>query len=424
VSPGATVTFQPVNEVLDAKAQRKARQAFYTPMEVGEAMVREAGPALPSMRYLEPSAGDGRLVHLLRLAGAEQIDVCETDAAARERLLAAGEAHLVGEDFLSYRPAVLYDRIVMNPPFSRNTYVRHIEHAWSLLAPGGRIVTLGPNGLGDLLTRCALELPGCISATWEMIEKNAFREYGTGIEVTFATLDRELRGSEPEVCGFSNHSTANAVFTIEHRQELLEQASEITDPEEMREVVAPVIGKTGGSCYGVDWDEVIEHLQGRLQEEAAEAASTTSGISANQPAATGILTWVFGAVADREGLAAYTHLVRAPGDPQRTPRPKGGHQDRAPHRTLAKRPAAELEELLLEGLADGEPRTFNRLGVEIFDLTADVLFTTPVNAALWRLVDRGEIEHTLEAPVLFRRRRPALVTDDAGQGLLFEAFGA
>lgn len=87
---------------------------------------------------------------------------------------------------------------------------------------------------------------------------------------------------------------------------------------------------------------------------------------------------------------------------------------------MAKCPVPKLEALLLEGLGDGRPRTFNRLGVELFDLTADVLFTTPVNTALWRLVERGLIEHTMEAPVLFRRPRPAaLITDEAGQGLLF-----
>lgn len=115
--------------------------------------------------------------------------------------------------------------------------------------------------------------------------------------------------------------------------------------------------------------------------------------------------WVTGLSVRRDDRAIYTHLIRSPSDPERSPRPKGGHKDRAPHRTLAKRPAAEIEELLLSGLEDGEPRTFNRLGVEIFDLTADVLFTTPGNTILWQLVAQGKIEHTLEAPILFRYRK-------------------
>jgi len=119
------------------------------------------------------------------------------------------------------------------------------------------------------------------------------------------------------------------------------------------------------------------------------------------------LTWVTGNYADRSGAAKYLHLVRAPGDPERRPRPKGGVADRAPHRTLGRTSSARWEPVLLEALADGTPRTFNRLGVELFDLTADVIAGTSVDRALWGLVTRGLVEHTMELPILFRRRAGA-----------------
>ena len=115
--------------------------------------------------------------------------------------------------------------------------------------------------------------------------------------------------------------------------------------------------------------------------------------------------FVTGRYADRSGAQVYLHLVRAPDDPERSPRPRGGQPDRAPHRTLAKRKAADWEPVLLEALADGQARTFNRIGVELFDLTADVLCTTPVDEALWNLVHRGLLEHTLQIPILFRLRQ-------------------
>ena len=58
--------------------------------------------------------------------------------------------------------------------------------------------------------------------------------------------------------------------------------------------------------------------------------------------------WAKGGV-DRSGIAAYVHLIRAKGDPERAPRQAGGG-DRAPHRTLAKRPNAELAEIIVGGL--------------------------------------------------------------------------
>jgi hypothetical protein len=131
-------------------------------------------------------------------------------------------------------------------------------------------------------------------------------------------------------------------------------------------------------------------------------------------------TWVTGRYADRSGMAKYLHLVRAPGDPERRPRPKGGVAERAPHRKLGRTSAAKWEPLLLAALEDGEPRTFNRLGVELFDLTADVICTTPVDTALWNLVDRGLLEHTMELPILFRRRlgaEPLPLPSKAGEQL-------
>lgn len=86
--------------------------------------------------------------------------------------------------------------------------------------------------------------------------------------------------------------------------------------------------------------------------------------------------WVTGVgTADRSGIAAYVHLIRAADDPERKPRPKGGQADKAPHI------------------------------IERWDKTADVMFTSVVNDALWALVDDGVIEHTMEAPILFRKTR-------------------
>jgi hypothetical protein len=118
----------------------------------------------------------------------------------------------------------------------------------------------------------------------------------------------------------------------------------------------------------------------------------------------GALDWISGYQVDREGVFAYVHLVRAPDDPERPPRPAGGQADRRPHLTLDKSKPEDWREPLRALLADGQARTFNRIGVELLDLTADVLFESPVDRALWELVFDGEVEQTMKAPILFRRR--------------------
>lgn len=108
---------------------------------------------------------------------------------------------------------------------------------------------------------------------------------------------------------------------------------------------------------------------------------------------------------DHSGTMAFTHLVRSPDDAKRTPRPKGGRKDRSPHLTMrSKGPAAIVEwrEAIRARFVDGKPRTFNSLCVEIGDITADVAFCEAPDLALWELVCDGELEHTVEVPILFR----------------------
>jgi hypothetical protein len=119
------------------------------------------------------------------------------------------------------------------------------------------------------------------------------------------------------------------------------------------------------------------------------------------------LEWVTGTSIDRSGTARYLHLVRAKDDPARTDiRALPEHlRDRGAEwrRHLKTTPVAVWKWAIWELLGDGTPRTFNRIGVELLDKTADVLFELPPDEALWELVREGRVEHTLATPILFRR---------------------
>lgn len=117
--------------------------------------------------------------------------------------------------------------------------------------------------------------------------------------------------------------------------------------------------------------------------------------------------WVTGASVDREGLAAFTILIRSPDDPERGDiRKMPEHlRDRKAEwlRKMKKMPVDVAAEMIFDLLGDGYPRTFNRISVELWDKTADVLFEQPPFHAIWKLVADKRIEHTMRSPVLFRR---------------------
>jgi Predicted RNA methylase len=85
-----------------------------------------------SWRYLEPSAGQGAIVDVLKADYPFiRVDCCEIDEHNRSVLDAKGY-NLVGNDFLSADLTPGYDWIVMNPPFNgaNGGYIEHINRAF------------------------------------------------------------------------------------------------------------------------------------------------------------------------------------------------------------------------------------------------------------------------------------------------------
>lgn len=106
----------------------------------------------------------------------------------------------------------------------------------------------------------------------------------------------------------------------------------------------------------------------------------------------------------------FTHMIRAPGDPERQTREQrrarlGGVAAAAGEVMRSRKtrtPEAALAQVL-ELLADGKARTLNAIGVELWDQTADM-----VDDLIWHaIVDAvaaGQLEHSMKSPILIRRR--------------------
>jgi predicted RNA methylase len=180
-------------ELLDTGKATSARAAgfFETPPGVAAELVAVA-QILPGHRVLEPSAGHGAIAsRLLELVGADNLTVVEL-LAENCRVLRDRGLDPIQADFLTADLDGPFDRIVMNPPFDGRKDVRHVNHAFSLLAPGGRVVAVMAEGVtyrDDRATRTVRELVdahGSVTAN----PARSFAASGTDMATVTVLLDK------------------------------------------------------------------------------------------------------------------------------------------------------------------------------------------------------------------------------------------
>ena len=122
----------------DRDAHQYRFQSYYTPAQLAQRLV-ELAQVETGMACLEPSAGYGAIAsELVEAGGAVRCVEVDPDAVTQLRF----DFDVLEADFLAVLPSELYDRVVMNPPFSRDQDCRHALHAWQFLKPGGRLVAI------------------------------------------------------------------------------------------------------------------------------------------------------------------------------------------------------------------------------------------------------------------------------------------
>ncbi len=214
---------------------KKIEGFFPTPKPVVDRMLDEA-QVKPGMSVLEPSAGKGDIADAARDRGAK-VTAVETHPDLRSILEAKGH-ELGGRDFLEHKGQT-YDRIVMNPPFERGQDIDHVQHAYDLLKPGGRVVSLmseGPFFRDDAKSRQFREWLDQVGGDSEKLDsgsfkgKDSFRQ--TGVNGRMVTIDRPNteRGS------FSNKRTPtrdDASTSMFGEKDQAAQAQEQADKERL-----------------------------------------------------------------------------------------------------------------------------------------------------------------------------------------------
>lgn len=172
---------------LDVKQEN---QSFYTPRALAARVVELA--QVSGKRVLEPSAGHGALAKESVAQGARWVTCIEKDEEACRVLDSIGLIWTKG-DFLEEPPSP-FDRVVMNPPFTKNQDVKHVRHALSWLEPNGILVAVMS---GNTSRRPFVEMMGFIrtfNATTAIheVEAGAFKESGTMVRTIILVVTKIL----------------------------------------------------------------------------------------------------------------------------------------------------------------------------------------------------------------------------------------
>lgn len=186
--------------------ERKQFDAFYTPAPIAEQVIDAAKIAAGHVA-LEPSAGDGALALPAARAGAEVVayelrdltwpgltpETIDDTLTFHEGDV--GDGHVVlrtGIDFLTVTGDRIYDRVIMNPPFSNQQDMAHVRHAARFVIPGGRLVAIMSPSFMFRTTRVADDFRTWLVEqphTTEALPDGAFKVSGTGVHTILLTVD-------------------------------------------------------------------------------------------------------------------------------------------------------------------------------------------------------------------------------------------
>ena len=299
---------------------------FPTPAKIADEMI-EAADIQDGMSVLEPSAGMGHIAERLRDAGHEA-DVVEMSNSRKELLEAKG-FNVVGRDFMDLKPrdffmwgdtfkapdgkvgtmamtvhgglgsdrVVLkddegnqlgfynrddlvgvkkngvdsgYDRIIMNPPFGDRRDAAHVQHAYDLLAPNGRLVAIMGEGVffgKDKTATAFREWLEQMGGTDEKLPEGSFLDpslpVNTGVNSRMVVIDKG--------------TTTPTQSSAEASDALFSKSTPTTNPHTPNTLRA-AITKALDSVFGAGWMARLE-ATGKFKVIGRDEASEIIGDS-------------------------------------------------------------------------------------------------------------------------------------------------
>lgn len=162
---------------------------FPTPGIIVEQLI-DLAELMPEMRVLEPSAGQGAIVKRVREYGGK-VDCIELLESNISALCKIRDIAISQGDFLSIKPFLSYDRVIMNPPFARQADIHHVNHAMNFLKPDGILVSVMSAGVAFRTNRLTVDFKNMVDAhDGEIIPlpEGSFKESGTLVNTVIVKM--------------------------------------------------------------------------------------------------------------------------------------------------------------------------------------------------------------------------------------------
>ena len=173
---------------------------FPTPAKIVDKMI-ELADIQEGQLVLEPSAGQGHIAdRIMPLLGRDPGMLVLCESLAENGNILHEKGYIYQEGFFTYHRyceenRILFDRIVMNPPFAPSqSDLLHVTTAFKLLAPNGILVAIMSAGVTFRENKKTIEFrekilePHCTHL--EHLPSGAFKESGTMVNTIMLRLER------------------------------------------------------------------------------------------------------------------------------------------------------------------------------------------------------------------------------------------
>jgi len=176
----------------ESRNLKKEFQFFATPAKLADRLV-ELASINRHHEILEPSAGQGAIIEAILRAEPEAkvyaIELMDVNCT----ILTKKGFYCDNLDFLATPAQPVFDRIIANPPFSKNQDIDHILQMYGALKPGGRLVSIASKHWQKAINKKETSFRDWlseVSADIHEIPQGEFKESGTNIATVIVVIDK------------------------------------------------------------------------------------------------------------------------------------------------------------------------------------------------------------------------------------------